>query len=101
MIGTETLDRVIGKDVYDEAGQKIGSAGGPALAGLILAAAHFPVGAKKGQVDPAILNSLVWLYIPTLIGIYVVSISLMWAYNIDRKKHLDNLRILAERGEPI
>ncbi len=27
MIGTETLDRVIGKDVYDESGQKIGSAG--------------------------------------------------------------------------
>ncbi|MGY2127981.1 DUF2382 domain-containing protein [Blastococcus sp. SYSU DS0617] len=27
MIGTDTLDRVIGKDVYDEAGQKIGSAG--------------------------------------------------------------------------
>ena len=26
MIGTETLDRVIGKDVYDEAGEKIGSA---------------------------------------------------------------------------
>ncbi|MDT0274540.1 PRC and DUF2382 domain-containing protein [Blastococcus goldschmidtiae] len=27
MIGTDTLDRVIGKDVYDESGQKIGSAG--------------------------------------------------------------------------
>src|SRR4051794_20466876 len=26
MIGTETLDRVIGHDVYDEAGEKIGSA---------------------------------------------------------------------------
>jgi uncharacterized protein (TIGR02271 family) len=26
MIGTETLDRVIGRDVYDESGQKIGSA---------------------------------------------------------------------------
>jgi len=26
MIGTDTIDRVIGKDVYDEAGQKIGSA---------------------------------------------------------------------------
>jgi uncharacterized protein (TIGR02271 family) len=26
MIGTETLDRVIGQDVYDEAGEKIGSA---------------------------------------------------------------------------
>jgi uncharacterized protein (TIGR02271 family) len=26
MIGTDTLDRVIGKDVYDESGQKIGSA---------------------------------------------------------------------------
>jgi sporulation protein YlmC with PRC-barrel domain len=27
MIGTDTLDRVIGRDVYDEAGEKIGSAG--------------------------------------------------------------------------
>ena len=26
MIGTETLDRVIGRDVYDESGNKIGSA---------------------------------------------------------------------------
>src|SRR3712207_8562237 len=26
MIGTETLDRVIGRDVYDESGSKIGSA---------------------------------------------------------------------------
>ncbi|MFP5370090.1 MAG: PRC-barrel domain-containing protein, partial [Actinomycetes bacterium] len=26
MIGTETLDRVIGRDVYDESGEKIGSA---------------------------------------------------------------------------
>ena len=26
MIGTETLDRVIGKDVYDQSGDKIGSA---------------------------------------------------------------------------
>jgi uncharacterized protein (TIGR02271 family) len=26
MIGTETLDRVIGKDIYDESGEKIGSA---------------------------------------------------------------------------
>ena len=26
MIGTETLDRVIGQDVYDQAGEKIGSA---------------------------------------------------------------------------
>src|SRR5689334_4324746 len=26
MIGTETIDRVIGKDVYDSSGQKIGSA---------------------------------------------------------------------------
>ena len=27
MIGTDTIDRVIGQDVYDEAGEKIGSAG--------------------------------------------------------------------------
>jgi len=79
--------------------KKIGSAGGPAVAGLILTAANFPIGAKRGAVDPQILNNLILLYIPTLICIYVVSISLMWAYNIDRAKHLENLRILAARGE--
>ncbi len=76
--------------------KKIGSAGGPAVAGLILTAADFPVGAKKGQVPPETLNKLILLYIPTLIGIYVVSISLMAAYNIDRKKHADNVRRLRE-----
>lgn len=81
--------------------KKIGSAGGPAVAGLILTLANFPVGAKRGEVAPEVLDNLIWLYIPTLIGIYVVSISLMAAYNIDRKKHADNVRILAEReGAP-
>jgi len=76
--------------------KKIGSAGGPAVAGLILAAAQFPVGARKGSVDPAVLERLMWLYVPTLIGIYVVSISLMCLYSIDRTTHLENLRKLRE-----
>jgi len=79
--------------------KKIGSAGGPAVAGLILSAAQFPIGAKKGQVPPEVLHKLILLYIPTLIGIYVVSISLMWAYNIDRTKHADNLRRLRDAAE--
>ena len=79
--------------------KKIGSAGGPAVAGLILTLADFPIGAKRGEVDPEILTRLIWFYLPTLIAIYTVSISLMWAYNINRTKHLENLRILAERGD--
>jgi Na+/melibiose symporter-like transporter len=81
--------------------KKIGSSGGPAIAGLILSASAFPIGAKPGEVDPAILRNLMLFYIPTLIAIYTVSISLMAAYNIDRKKHLENLRLLNEAGQDI
>lgn len=76
--------------------KKIGSSGGPAIAGLILSASAFPIGAKPGEVDPQVLRDLMMIYIPTLIAIYTVSISLMAAYNIDRRKHEDNVRCLRE-----
>ena len=55
---------------------------------------------------PEILHHLMMLYIPTLIGIYTVSITLMSFYNIDRKVHAENLRKLealaaAEAAPPV
>lgn len=74
--------------------KKIASAGGPAVAGLILSAAHFPVGARKGKVDPQILQDLMMFYLPTLLAIYVTSITLMAFYNISRESHSANLKTL-------
>jgi Na+/melibiose symporter-like transporter len=74
--------------------KKIASAGGPAMAGVILAVAHFPIGAKPGTVRPEVLRDLITLYIPTLMTIYVASITSLAFYNINRKTHADNLRVL-------
>ncbi|MBL8554366.1 MAG: MFS transporter [Phenylobacterium sp.] len=74
--------------------KKIASAGGPALAGLVLSAAHFPIGARKGEVAPEVLQTLITLYLPMLVAIYTVSMSIMAFYNIDRHAHAANLEAL-------
>jgi Na+/melibiose symporter-like transporter len=77
--------------------KKIASAGGPALAGLILAAAQFPVGARKGEVEPEVLLTLMMLYLPLLVAIYAASMSIMACYNINRASHAANLEALNQR----
>jgi Na+/melibiose symporter-like transporter len=77
--------------------KKIASAGGPALSGLILAAAHFPIGARKGQVAPEVLQHLMMLYLPLLVVIYATSMSIMAFYNINRASHAANLAALSGR----
>ncbi|MDZ4371435.1 MAG: MFS transporter [Phenylobacterium sp.] len=74
--------------------KKIASAGGPALTGLVLATVQFPVGADKGDVDPDVLRHLIQLYVPLLIIIYAVSMSVMAFYNISRTSHAANLETL-------
>ena len=74
--------------------KKVSGAGGPTIAGLILAAAAFPIGAKKGQVPDEVLDRLMLIYVPTLITIYVVSITALSFYNITRKSHAENLKTL-------
>ncbi|MCW5760777.1 MAG: MFS transporter [Phenylobacterium sp.] len=76
--------------------KKIASAGGPALAGLVLSAAHFPIGARKGEVSPEVLQTLITLYLPMLVAIYTVSMSIMAFYNINRHSHAANLEALRE-----
>ena len=78
--------------------KKISSAGGPAIAGLILAAAAFPAGAKKGEVPADVLQNLMFIYLPTLIGIYAISITALAFYDITRASHARNLETLAARA---
>jgi Na+/melibiose symporter-like transporter len=67
-----------------------------ALPGLMLARVHFPKFAKPGHVDPAILNHLALIYLPTVTVLYLCSTSCILFYRIDRKRHSENLDRIAE-----
>ncbi len=76
--------------------KKVSGAGGPALAGLVLTLAAFPIGAKRGHVPEGALRHLMLIYLPTLITIYTVSITALAFYNINRQSHAANLTRLSE-----
>ena len=66
-----------------------------ALPGLMLARVHFPKFAKPGHVDPAILNHLALIYLPTVTVLYLCSTSCILLYRIDRNRHAENLSRIA------
>ena len=47
-------------------------------------------------MTPEVLQHLMVLYLPLLIAIYVVSMSIMAFYNINRASHAANLEALRE-----
>jgi Na+/melibiose symporter-like transporter len=71
---------------------KLVSAGGLFFAGLILGMVAFPIAAKPGRVDPHILARLVWTYMPIYVGLSLVAVGFLWFYDIDRRRHEENLR---------
>lgn len=77
--------------------KKMVSGVGIFIAGALLKAVHFPTEAQRGAVDPEILRNLALLYLPMAAGLYGAAILCIFAFNIDRAKHEENLRILAER----
>ena len=82
----------IGAMRWGQYGDYIGIYGAGALLGLI----GFPEDAQPGQVDPAVLNNLVLVYVPALVVLFLVAIGFVSAYRIDRRTHEANLRRLAE-----
>jgi Na+/melibiose symporter-like transporter len=62
--------------------------------GLILGYIRFPKFVQPGHVDPAILNHLALIYLPTVTVLYLCSTSCIMIYRIDRKRHEDNLERL-------
>ena len=66
------------------------------LPGILLKYVAFPMHARPGHVDPAILTHLATIYLPVVTVLYLCSTSVLMIYRIDRKQHEDNLERLAE-----
>ncbi len=66
---------------------------------MLLAAAKFPQHAKPGEVDPEIITRLGTVYVPTLIGLYVLSVIFMNGYRITRESHAESVRKLAAAAD--
>jgi Na+/melibiose symporter-like transporter len=74
--------------------QKAVSGVGVFVSSLVLTLAQFPVGVRPTEVDPAILQRLIAIYVPVLFALYGAGIGLMYLYRIDRQIHEANLRKL-------
>ena len=61
---------------------------------ILLNLIGFPRGAQPGAVDPAIVRRLGLAYTPTIIVLYVVAVSCLFAYRISRATHEANLERL-------
>lgn len=77
--------------------KKMVSGVGVFIAGAILKFVEFPTEARRGAVDPEILHNLALTYLPMAAALYGTAILTIFAFNIDRAKHEENLRILAAR----
>ena len=72
---------------------------GVLAASAVLTVAQFPKGVAPGQIADEAVFRLGLYYAPTLFVIWMLMIASINLYSIDRGKHEDNLRALAEREE--
>ena len=70
---------------------------GVVVAGQILAIIQFPTGAKPGEVPSETVDSLAIYYIPVILVFYVVALSILSLYRINREGHEANLQQLESR----
>ncbi len=75
------------------------SGAGAFIAGLMLAAVHFPQHANPATLDPHIVRDLAYVYLPVVIGMYTLGMILLSRYRITRESHEDNLRKLEQSAE--
>jgi GPH family glycoside/pentoside/hexuronide:cation symporter len=83
--------------------QKATSGLGVFLSSLILALVQFPAKAAPGaaqgaKVDPAVIAHLVLVYLPMVVGLYLVSLICLAGYRITRQTHEASLKQLAEEA---
>jgi glycoside/pentoside/hexuronide:cation symporter, GPH family len=76
--------------------QKMITGLGGLLAGLILAWVGFPEKAVPGEVDPAILTNLAWIFLPTTTLLNILAVGTLLFYSNDRTQHEAYLRALNE-----
>jgi GPH family glycoside/pentoside/hexuronide:cation symporter len=77
---------------------KMVSGVGVFVSGMMLAFVAFPAHAQRGHVPAEVLRNLAIVYVPSMIGIYVLTIACMSFYSIDRRAHEANLARLATSG---
>ncbi|HEY1751074.1 MAG TPA: MFS transporter [Caulobacteraceae bacterium] len=78
---------------------KMVSGVGVFISGLMLAIVAFPTHAARGAVPAGVLHNMGLIYVPAMMGIYLLTIACMWFYNIDRASHEANLAALASLPE--
>jgi GPH family glycoside/pentoside/hexuronide:cation symporter len=66
---------------------------GVMLAGVVLWAANFPDKALPGQIEPNVVNTLVLVYLPMILTLYLASWYVLRNYKIDKAKHERNVVI--------
>lgn len=78
--------------------QKAVSGTGPLVASLLLTWVSFPEHADPARLDPAIPHNLALLFFPVSFTLYAVALFCLSFYKIDRAKHEENVRRLAEEA---
>ncbi len=77
---------------------KVASGVGVWAGGVLLAIIDFPLETATAQMDPAVGESLGWLYAPAVMGFSLISIYCLTFYRIDRQSHATNLSKLEAEG---
>ncbi len=77
--------------------QKCVSGLGIYFASIILGLISFPENAKPGEVDAAVIYNLGIVYAPMIFMLYLLGLSIITWYRIDRVGHQANLQRLSER----
>ena len=68
---------------------------GVVVAGQILWYIQFPAQAKPGEVPQETLFDLAYIYVPVLLFFYLIALSVLSLYRINREGHTENLRRLS------
>lgn len=69
------------------------------LSGLLLGVIGFPANAVPGHIDPQIIRNMGLIYLPTIVVLYGIGITIVSRFPIDRSHHEENLRRLAAEAE--
>ena len=81
--------------------KKIVSGVGVFVSGTILTFIEFPQGAKRGEVDPDMLQKLGLIYVPVQGTFYAVAITCLVLYSITKDSHQANLaKLKSMRAQP-
>ena len=78
--------------------RKFGEGFGVVIAGFVLSGVGLAAGAQQGEVPEETLWNLGAAYVPLIWTLFACVIAIIRLYDIDRAKHEETLRKLAERG---